>query len=499
MDTVIVASNQFHSHYPKRIPKGTVNAEQVEIRLDSEWDDLTVIVHWLNVETGVEITPMLERDGPNTIPWEVLDDLGELRMGLIGMDGGVTVKPTIWLTYGYVVDGVDPDGGDDPQEPTPNYLAQMVEQAQSAATAARTAQQAAEAAAALLPTPAPDDAGKILMVNPEGDGYIVGKAGSSDSGQNGTGLSTEASALLITILRNGVYSTDQSANITALETALASGDSGGETEGVAVALLETVTLATPEKAAYYYKDDSIDTAKVDDTTSLVKVNGSAFNWFSDEGTTAYSDSTITKSSIPCLVSKNVFTADTVVKVLIKVGFGQTYADYIIGCTDWDGVSTPSANFVHNCQKAGSGSWVKEDTEATFTVKAGTRLFVASYLSDNHRVQILDPGVAVNAVTPSPTSVKYLACSEKVFNADTTVRIVATNGTQLYDDFLFGCARMDNIAGNIDILFVQTGGDAKWEAPYSLDTTYEVKAGNRLVFGATWNWAELDKFSITEVV
>jgi hypothetical protein len=43
--------------------------------------------------------------------------------------------------------------------------------------------------------------------------------------QSGGGLSATASALLITILRNGVYSTDQSANITALEAALASGGS----------------------------------------------------------------------------------------------------------------------------------------------------------------------------------------------------------------------------------------------------------------------------------
>lgn len=46
---------------------------------------------------------------------------------------------------------------------------------------------------------------------------------SPDSGGNANGLSTTAANLLITILRNGVYSTDQSANITALETALASG------------------------------------------------------------------------------------------------------------------------------------------------------------------------------------------------------------------------------------------------------------------------------------
>jgi hypothetical protein len=50
------------------------------------------------------------------------------------------------------------------------------------------------------------------------------------SGQNptGGGMSATASALLINILRNGVYSTDQSANITALEAILASGGSGDE-------------------------------------------------------------------------------------------------------------------------------------------------------------------------------------------------------------------------------------------------------------------------------
>lgn len=58
----------------------------------------------------------------------------------------------------------------------------------------------------------------------------VAKPGGGGSGQNpaGGGLSATAANLLITILRNGVYSTNQSANITALEAALASsGGSGG--------------------------------------------------------------------------------------------------------------------------------------------------------------------------------------------------------------------------------------------------------------------------------
>lgn len=144
MNTVIVKSSRFNAHYPVDIPKNTVNAEAVLIRLDSEWDNLTVRIHWLNVASGVEKVVLLERDQPNTIPWEVLVDLSELRMGLDGMDGGTIVKPTVWLTYGYVVDGVDPESGSDPQPPTPSWEQQMVEQATAAANAAKAAKETAD-------------------------------------------------------------------------------------------------------------------------------------------------------------------------------------------------------------------------------------------------------------------------------------------------------------------------------------------------------------------
>ena len=147
MNTVIVKSSRFNAHYPVDIPKNTVNAEAVLIRLDSEWDSLTVRIHWLNVASGVEKVVLLERDQPNTIPWEVLTELGELRMGLVGMDGDTVIKPTIWLTYGYVADGVDPESGSDPQPPTPSWEQQMVEQATAAANAAKAAKEASEEAA----------------------------------------------------------------------------------------------------------------------------------------------------------------------------------------------------------------------------------------------------------------------------------------------------------------------------------------------------------------
>lgn len=64
----------------------------------------------------------------------------------------------------------------------------------------------------------PDENGNVEITIPDSGG---------NADQSG-GLSSTASALLITILRNGVYSTDQSANITALEAILASG--GGSDE-----------------------------------------------------------------------------------------------------------------------------------------------------------------------------------------------------------------------------------------------------------------------------
>lgn len=64
---------------------------------------------------------------------------------------------------------------------------------------------------------APDANGNVEITIPDGSGNVV----------QGGGMSATASALLINILRNGVYSTDQSVNITALEAALANGGGSG--------------------------------------------------------------------------------------------------------------------------------------------------------------------------------------------------------------------------------------------------------------------------------
>ena len=73
------------------------------------------------------------------------------------------------------------------------------------------------------------------------------------------GISATARELLITVLRNGVYISDQSANITDLETALGgSGESGGETEKTLISI----------SATYSGEDVAVGTA-VTDLTGIV--------------------------------------------------------------------------------------------------------------------------------------------------------------------------------------------------------------------------------------
>lgn len=82
-----------------------------------------------------------------------------------------------------------------------------------------------------LPVPADGDVGKVPVV--QSDLTYALKELYAEIGNLPSGVSSNAKTLLITILRNGVYSSDQSENIAALETALESGgsDDSGESGG----------------------------------------------------------------------------------------------------------------------------------------------------------------------------------------------------------------------------------------------------------------------------
>lgn len=83
------------------------------------------------------------------------------------------------------------------------------------------------------------------------------------SESSGGGISDAAKDLLITILRNGVYSTDQSANITALENALAAGGDGDPDEPV------TPTVTLTNISATYSGGDVAAGTVVSDLTGIV--------------------------------------------------------------------------------------------------------------------------------------------------------------------------------------------------------------------------------------
>lgn len=536
MDTVIVKNSQFYSHCQKRIAKGTVNAEHVEIRLDSEWDNLTVRIHWLNVASGVEKVVLLELDQPNTIPWEVLADLGELRMGLDGMDGGTIVKPTVWLTYGYVVDGVDPESGSDPQPPTPSWEQQMVEQARVAAEAAEEAKDAAvnaekaasqagpyadeaqksaeaakeaqraastsaqeagdakdqantasnaakvhadaaetakaeseraaetagnaqseadqsaqsaansakkaedakleaQKAAAVLPTPTPEDAGKILMVNPEGDGYIVGKAGGSDSGQNAT-LTTAQIEALHGMFKACAYddSKDVSGAYAAFLSAFGITDSGdneggsGEDGGE-----ETEKTLTSISATYSGGDVTVGTALTDLTGIVV--------------TAHYSD-----------------------------GTSETVTDYTMNGTIAEGSNTVTVSY--------------GGKTTTFTVNGAA-------VSEGETVEMVsvNQDVCTNLYTDNGTTTtkNYTGpsvASTKVFEQDTTVRIKFT-GSGGYFCIKLGC--FDEEAATAYYVF----GSGDTVTPY--ETTYTVKAGYKLIIKTYSSAVLYDTLTVTKVV
>ena len=96
------------------------------------------------------------------------------------------------------------------------------------------------------------------------------------------GLSAAASGLLISILRNGIYSTDQSANITALETVLVSGGSEEVPDGPVTPVVALSSIS----ATYSSGDVAVGTAMADLTGIVVTAH------YSDGSTKTVTDYTL---------------------------------------------------------------------------------------------------------------------------------------------------------------------------------------------------------------
>jgi len=167
----------------KAIPAGVVGATVEFEFTDSRWDNMVKTA----VFRGCVTRDVLMDGNTVVVPHEVVAEKGpRLEIGVYGVNSEETVViPTLWAAAGYIRDSAEPS--DDPAaDPSLPIWAQLQEQIGD-------------------------------LKNSQGPGGNTGQCG---------GLSTHAADLLIAILRNGIYGSNQSANITALEAALKSDGSG---------------------------------------------------------------------------------------------------------------------------------------------------------------------------------------------------------------------------------------------------------------------------------
>ena len=129
------------------LTSGSVGIEAAFV-LSADYDGLAVTAVFRTGDVSVDVL----LTGPScTVPWEVLETSGHvLIVGVVGKNGsGEIVIPTIWGRVGMVECGTVAEGID-PQDPTPDIAAQLLQIAQAtverAETAETTATEAAEAA-----------------------------------------------------------------------------------------------------------------------------------------------------------------------------------------------------------------------------------------------------------------------------------------------------------------------------------------------------------------
>lgn len=130
------------------LTSGSVGIEAAFI-LSADYDDLAVTAVFSAGETRVDV---LLTNPCCIVPWEVLQEpQATLFVGVVGKNGsGEIVIPTVWGRVGMIQCGAVADGLD-PQDPTPDLAAQLLEQARDALAEAEetkeaTAQSAQDAA-----------------------------------------------------------------------------------------------------------------------------------------------------------------------------------------------------------------------------------------------------------------------------------------------------------------------------------------------------------------
>lgn len=285
-----------------------------QFHFTDEWTGLAKTA----VFDGADSRDVILKSDTVAIPAECLSAEGySLSVGVYGKNAaGDIVIPTVYATVGKIQRSAYPSGRE-PAAPTPDVVAQIQQTAANAEELARSVREDADLGRFQGATGQKGDKGDKGDKGPQGekgdaapidktltqegqaaDSKAVGDAIRSLSEEianlNTDGISATARNLLITILRNGVYSSDQKANITDLETAL-----GGSDAPVvkSYAITNTLTNCTTNNAVTSVTDGDSYTA------TLTAADGYALNSVvvtmggTDITSTAYSGSVITIASV----------------------------------------------------------------------------------------------------------------------------------------------------------------------------------------------------------
>lgn len=94
--------------------RGTANEDTCRLVLDDEWNGLTV--HLTFEGSGEKVTPAV-RDGACIVPWEVLQQAGEVTAYAVGLADG-TVLAHAKMSKPFVVVDSDTDDGVKPTDPS---------------------------------------------------------------------------------------------------------------------------------------------------------------------------------------------------------------------------------------------------------------------------------------------------------------------------------------------------------------------------------------------
>jgi hypothetical protein len=268
MDLAKVQVSGIHARvaYRTGISAGIVGARVLFDYTDPLWDGLIKNV----VFEGAQTVSILNAGNEVALPAEVATDAGvEIRVGVCGVKtDGQMIIPTLWAELGIVQDAVPVDLGEEAVDPVPPAWAQleaMIGDLSKLPTEEKTNLVAAvnELAQKSGGNADPEEVRRIveayLAENPPkgekgdpgpqgekgepGDDYVLTDADKTEIAEMAAEMvdkpmTSAVATLLISILRNAVYSADQSANITELAAELGvveSGDSGedaGDNENI---------------------------------------------------------------------------------------------------------------------------------------------------------------------------------------------------------------------------------------------------------------------------